>query len=630
MNPKERAFLDSIKLKIKKYEIETTPKQALMHAVGQFVETQYTDGRSEIVDIGIERFLCETSAYYFVNNYAWIDLPGTGVIPFNLYYFQQETLKLLPKTKKMVYLKTRQCGISTLTSLYCLWRGNFQDSENIDVISTKQQKAQAFVSKMDPTIKRMPDFLKTNIVNKNASVIKWENGSQVLSETASDRAGRGDSLSLLIMDEAAHYQTDRLTRGIVAAAMPTLARTGGSAIIISTPNGTSGSGSYYYEQVNSLQINGNSNSEKLIEIDWYEIPDIPGIEPYKGYNEELDKYVALDYFNRPEVKQKMREYFTPIAENWRDNDWLAKQHEDLGDVLFKQEVLHSFVIADDQVFPEEVLERVKEDIAGIVPIWENKLNTQPLKGMLVWQLPKPKHRYILGIDVGSGTSKDFSTIQVMDVETYEQVAEYKGKMSTKLFGRLVKKVARYYNQGFVAIEANSIGEAVFNEVYYHDTDPYDNVYKQKKTKNGVVRMTGWETNVKSRQLMTNNIIDWFTVEDLYNQMTIRSQRLYQELCTWVWHGSKPEHAEGSNDDSLIAWGLCLHLRNKADSFGESFFIADDGSMLEYSEKDQKDIQASEDELSIAMSDYDVESIEDRIKEEYGVESVEQYKYLIGG
>lgn len=629
MNTKEKAFLDSIKEKIKYYEIETTPREAILSAQGQFYETSYSNGLSELVDIGVERFLCEKSAYYFIDRYAWIDLPGTGVIPFGLYYFQKETLKLLPKTKKTVYLKSRQCGVSTLTSLYCLWRGNFQDSENIDVISTKQQKAQAFVSKMDPTIKRMPEFLKTSIVNKNASVIKWGNGSQILSETASDRAGRGDSLSLLILDEAAHYQTDRLTRGIVAAAMPTLARTGGSSIIISTPNGTSGSGSYYYEQVNSLQINGNSIKEKLVEIDWYEIPDLPGIEPYKGFNEDLEKFVAMDYFNNPSIKQKMREHFSSITENWRDNEWLTKQHEDLGDVLFKQEVLHSFIIADDQVFPEEVLEKVKDNISGIVPIWENKLNTNPVKGMIVWELPKPKHRYILGIDVGSGTSKDFSTIQVMDVELYSQVAEYKGKMSTKLLGRLVKMVAKYYNQGFVVIEANSIGEAVFNEVYYHDTDPYDNVYKQKKQKNGVTRMTGWETNVKTRQLMTNNIIDWFTVDDLFNQMTIRSQRLYQELCTWVWHGSKPEHAEGSHDDALIAWGLCIHLRNKADSFGESFFIGDDGGMFEYSEKDSKDMKESEDELAIAMSDYDAESLEDSIKETYNVESVEQYNFLIG-
>jgi len=630
MTEQEKKFVQSIRDKIKDYDIDTSVKNVVAQAAKKFVYTQYNDGTTEIVDVGCEWYLCSLSPLYFISKYAWIDLPGTGTIPFNPYYFQEETLKILPETKKTVYLKTRQCGISTLTSLYCLWRGNFKRSENIDVISTKQQKAQAFVSKMDATIRMMPDFLRTAVINKNSSGVKWDNGSVILSETASDRAGRGDSLSLLILDEAAHYMTDRLTRGIVAAAMPTLARTGGSSIIISTPNGTSGSGSYYYEQVNMLQINGNTNDEKLVEIDWFEIPDIPGIKPYKGFNDELEKYVKQDYFNKPLLKEQMRKFFAPYAENWRDNDWLRKSHEDLGDVLFKQEVLHSFVIGEDQVFPEEVLERVKQDIGTYQPLWENKLDKMPIKGMLVWNLPEPKHRYIAGVDVGSGTSKDFSTVQIMDVDTYEQVAEYKGKMSTKLFGRLVKIIANYYNQAFVVIEANSIGEAVFNEVYYHDTDPYDNVYKQKKQKNGVTRMTGWETNVKSRQLMTNNIIDWFTVDDLYNSMKIKSQRLYQELCTWVWHGPKPEHAEGANDDSLIAWGLCLYLRNKADSFGESFFIGDDGTMLEFNEEDSRKMNVDDDTFGIAISEYDTEAEQEKLKERYGVDDLDQYKWLIGG
>lgn len=628
MNKQEQELIKSIKNKILSYNIETTVKKAITHAIGKFIHTQYNDGRAELVDIGIEYFLCKSSALYFISSYAWIDLPGTGTIPFNPYYIQKETLKLLPFTKKMIYLKTRQCGISTLTALYCLWRGNFKNSENIDIISTKQQKAQAFVSKIDPTVKMMPEFLKTPMKNKNSSGIKWENGSIILSETASDRAGRGDSLSLLILDEAAHYQTDRLTRGIIAAAMPTLARTGGSSIIVSTPNQTAGAGSYYYEQVNMLQISGNTNKEKLIEIDWFEIPDIAGIEPYKGYNETLDKYIQLDYFNHPEIKERMKREFEPITENWRDNEWLRKQHEDLGDVLFKQEVLHSFVVGSDQVFADEILEKVKVRLSTYTPIWENKINEQKINGMLVWDLPKPKHRYILGVDVSTGTGNDYSSIEVMDVDTYEQVAEFKGKMPTKTFGQLVKKVAKFYNQAFVVIEANSIGEAVFNEVYYHDVDPYDNVYKQKKMKNGVSRMTGWETNVKTRQLMTNNIIDWFTVEDLYDKMTIKSSRLYQELTTWVWSSNRPDHIRGGHDDTLIAWGLCLYLRNKADSYGESFFIGDDGTTFEFTEEDSKKI-TTDDYFDFAMdnSNKDVET--EKLKKRYGVQNINEYKWLIG-
>ena len=102
-------------------------------------------------------------------------------------------------------LLVHNCGLSTLASLYCLWKANFNESESIDVISLKQAKAQSFVSKMDPTLKRLPEFLKTPIKAKNQQRISWENGSEITSESQSENAGRSDSLSLLVLDEAAHY-----------------------------------------------------------------------------------------------------------------------------------------------------------------------------------------------------------------------------------------------------------------------------------------------------------------------------------------------------------------------------------------------------------------------------------------
>ena len=237
-------------------------------------------------------------------------------------------------------------------------------------------------------------------------------------------------------------------------------------------------------------------------------------------------------------------------------------------------------------------------------MYEDELNGNKLNGLLVWNLPEPKKRYILGIDIASGTGKDYSTVEVMNIENYEQVAEYKAKTSTKRLGKIIKILAKYYNQGFVVIECNSIGEAVFNEVYYHDTDPYDNVYKQKKTKNGISRFTGWETNSKSRQLMTNNLVDWLNVDDLRNQLVIKSPRL----------------------DTLIAFGLCLYLRNKATEYGESFFIGDDGTLFQFEEKDKN--RNISDDFGFETTEEIRHDAEELIQEKYGVD-MEEYKWLLG-
>lgn len=827
-------------------------------------------------------------------------------------------------------LMVHNCGISTLFSLYAFWLGNFRESENIDVVSIKQKKAQAFTKKMFPTMDRIPEFLRTKVVKKNMAEIEWENGSYMLSESASDKAGRGDSLSLLILDELAFYLSDRLTRGIVSAAQPTLTRTGGQQVLIScvvgdtyiftnkglqqvidykpeevepgfnmvpmfkidgmenqqecnlfydsgisdtikihtklgyslegttkhpvitydsnrtedrfgwsrlseikkgdlvtlkegmntfgnnvyfsgvrfnfntsyvlgalfflgkvdrrsytikipykkslwrryrafgklfgekvsftndhaiiksknlvkkldesnffsdsipkkilqfnkeltlgflkgicldnfkdgiksnkleaikqiqlmglnlgwisrrikgmltpafefsfkyqeyfidevvkvenfkdrqtydffvpktstfisngivshnTPNGQSGAGAYYAEQVRQLQIAGDeTDTDKLITIDWFEIPDLPNIHPQKGFNEDLERFIKKDYYRNEEVRKEMRAFFKPISDNPHANPFLKKQLEDLGPILYRQEIEHDFIVSGDQVFQEEILDRMKERI--VEPITKDKLGKMRVNGLHIWKHPIPKRRFIMGVDSSTGTGNDYSSIQIMDVENYEQVAEYKGHIATKQLGRLVKALAKYYNEAYVVIECNSIGEAVFNEVYYHDEDPYKNLYTQKKTtKDGRSRMTGWETNVKTRQLMLNNLIDYFNVEELSKALKVYSERLYLEMLSFVWIGGRARHADGMHDDAIIALGLCLYFRNKANTIGESFLISEDGDFIGTDDiKDLDSVKLNENSFDYVSSDDD--SSGDDFEDVFGM-SKEDYDWLIG-
>jgi intein/homing endonuclease len=1040
MNKETQDFVDSIRQKIKKFKINTTLKEVVSIASNTIILTRYNSGKTEKVDTGIEWFLCKKSPFYFLYNYGWIDFPGRGIIPFDIYYFQKESLFDLEDYQKIIFDKVRQCGASTLISLYCFWRANFYDAEDIDVVSVKQLKAQSFVSKMDATMDKLPNFLKTPIVKDNQQQIVWKNRSKILSESQSPNAGRSDSLSLLVLDEAAHYSTENMVRKIVASAQPTLSRTGGKFVIIScltkntfiftdkgiqqiedllpekyelgfntikqfkidgmdlqqncdtlyysgksktikiktnhgieiegteihplmtiendrlkwrqlkdfkigdilaiksgmnsfgnyeeinyfykkevhngkdlvvkkidkelaylfgiylsegyiycdykkqyklqiaateqdiknkiydfcnkyklnysetktvitisskgliklfeyigfdikkksnnkiipkkllqfpkylmvemlngmydgggcnninsidyssksielinqlriillnfgimsktsvnkrtkvltllitrykelflneigfslsrkqydtikkskgrefplfeflsnivnkyklnkkilqkkgcdlykrnnreqknisektlqtfitenknltevieltelidkniefttivdkefsenhtydftipqthsfiangivssnTPNGVAGAGAYYYEQVLAAK---SDDSTKLISIDWWEIPDevnIPG--PKKGYNSKLKEAIKKNYFRNEKVKKEYEKFFNPIAENeWRNNPWLKKQMRDLGEVLYKQEILHNFIVGEHSVFNEDILKRVEKEL--IDPKTKNKLGNNRIDNLWIWKEPIPKHRYIIGCDISSGTGKDSSSFQIMDIETYEQVAEYKGFISTKLFGRFIKTTARYYNQAFVVIECNGIGEAVFNEVYYHDNDPYENVFKQKKTKNNVTRMTGWITDTKTRKLLTNELIDWFVVDELWEEFKVYSERLYFEMSTWVWDGTKPIHTSGGHDDAIIALALAVYLRNKVEEAGESFLINNEGKIIEYDSKDKLE-ESEEDTFDIFFGE---EETEDIIHKRHGMNK-EQYEWLV--
>jgi len=394
-----------------------------------------------------------------------------------------------------------------------------------------------------------------------------------------------------------------------------------------TPNGVAGKGAYYYEQVTAARA--GSKDTKYLEIDWWEVPDDEKIKgPKKGYNDILDKAVKEGYYYKPEIKKKYNEFFKPIArETYLDNEWLKAAHDDLNTAAYRQEILHDFIVAGDKVFSEEILSNVEERLRE--PITKDVFGTSEYEGWWIWKKPIPGHRYIAGIDVSSGTGKDFSTMEILDVAEYEQVAEYKGHMSTPNFARFIKKAAIYYNEAYLAIECNSIGEAIFNGVYYSEIDPYQNVYKQKKTKNGITRMTGWTTDVKTRKLLTNDFIDWITVPELFDSIKIYSKRLWMELSTWIWAGgNKPEHSGGSNDDTIISLALALYLRNKAINSGESFLITDDGEVIESGSKDNSEDSS----LKRVAETFDVLSSDtmdnDDFEDSYGC-SKEDYEWLIG-
>lgn len=661
LNKEEQEFVDSIKNKIKYNEIPITPREALAQASGTFMLTIYNDNSTELVDTGVEITLIRKSFTYFLEKYCRVIIPGLGVVAMKPYYFQAEMAKEIENYRKIVVDKTRQCGLSTIFSLYTLWKANFFSAENIDVISLKQMKAQQFIEKMKPTLKKLPEWMKTPVVVNNQKQISFKHSdgsiSNIISEPQSENAGRSDSLSLLVMDELAFYASDNMVRGIISAATPTLSKTGGRVIMISTPNGTTGAGSYYYGQVQEAKQELHEDT-KYIEIDWWEVPDDDRISgPKKGYNKVLKEAIGRGYYYNKLIKEDYKKFFTEIVKNYTKNSWLKSTYNDLGDIKFRQEILHEFVIEGDRVFGPDVMKRVYDRLKDPIikdELWVDGKFLREQRGFWIWEHAKPGAKYILGVDVSSGTSSDTSTIEVLDTTTMEQVAEFKGFISTPMFARLVKDIARIYNDAFVVIECNSIGDTIFSNVYYSENDPYGNVYKQKKTKNGITRFTGWITDVSTRKLMVKEFIDWVAVPELFEQFKINSSRLYNEMETWIWVGvDKAMHANNCHDDAIMAMALALKLRDKAQLQESSMFIAEDGTVITYDREATME-RAREEVVSFSSVDgsgkkkvnikggnsagimssnsdeFGGTALERKIKKEYNVSSIDELRWLLGG
>jgi len=63
---------------------------------------------------------CAKSASYFMKKYCMIQHPTKGKVPFHLYPYQEDTLEDFQENDRMVILKSRQLGISTLVGGYAL------------------------------------------------------------------------------------------------------------------------------------------------------------------------------------------------------------------------------------------------------------------------------------------------------------------------------------------------------------------------------------------------------------------------------------------------------------------------------------------------------------------------------
>jgi len=227
-------------------------------------------------------------------------------------------------------------------------------------------------------------------------------------------------------------------------------------------------------------------------------------------------------------------------------------------------------------------------------------------------------------DIAKGTSNDYSSFQVFDVEDYEQVCEYKNLISTPAFSALIKDVARYYNEAYCVIESNGVGEAVFTKLYYDEYDPYGNLYKEfKKNKKGETIATGWTTTQASRLLITNTLIDWIKVEELFSTIKIYSSRTYNEMTTWIYgSGGRPIHVDGANDDLLISLALSLYNRHRAVNSGQSFLIAEDGKVLSYENSKNEEVEKGM--FGLITSDNDTDD------EGFTKEMADAYNWLISG
>lgn len=382
MTKKEMNFVKPILEKIRKYRIKVDISKLMKYASGELIEVMYNDNKLEIVDRNIEYLLCKLSPLYFIDNYGWIRHPKKGVIPFKMFYFQKFMIDEIIDKEKLVIFKDRQLGISTITACVAVWLSNFYSGQFIEIISISERKAQEFKRKCDTFYRRIPSFLRTPLkpgTKGSKSQLDLINESQILSETSGENPARGDSVSFFVIDEAAFIKT---IEDAWAAILPAAEQ--GRILIISTPNGNVGTGEWFYNKWKQCKA-GELEGFTPLEFYWWE---------FLGRdNKWIEDMQEIDYRRDKDLMNKCKRRGEQEIES-RKNKWLERQRSNLGEMKFRQEILHEFVISGDTVFDTKKVEELKKGL--INPITVDRLGGSGIGGFWMWREVMENRKYIAG------------------------------------------------------------------------------------------------------------------------------------------------------------------------------------------------------------------------------------------
>ena len=464
--------------------------------------------------IKVNYLKCVQDPSYFINQYCTIQHPQRGKIKFKLYDFQYDVLKAYQENDYNVVLKSRQLGISTLSAAYALWMMLFHNDKNVLCIATTKDTAKNIVTKVRIMYDGLPSWLKTQIVENNKLSLVFKNGSQIKALASTESAGRSEALSLLILDEAAFIDKIDI---IWTASQQTLA-TGGQCLAISTPNGV---GNWFHKTW--LDATDEVNKFNTIKLHWSAHPD-------------------------------------------RDQSWRDEQDKNLGPSQAAQECDADFLSSGRSVVDPLILGWYKEKMC-CEPMEKSGFD----RNLWIWGYPDYSKQYIISADVARGDGTDFSAAQVFDLDSMEQVAEYKGQLGTTEFGNFLIELGTKYNDALLVVENNNIGWATLQTIIDRG---YENLFYQEKN-NLIVdddnqhtnryrnidknKVPGFTTTMKTKPLLVAKMEE-YTREKM---VKLKSTRLIDELFVFIYKNSKTEALDGYNDDLVMSYSILLWIRDTA-------------------------------------------------------------------
>ena len=447
-----------------------------------------------------EYLRCARDPKYFAQKYIKIVHVDYGLIPIDLYDYQEEIIDKITNGRRVVVNTSRQAGKTTTAVVVILHYILFNDHKTVALLANKGDAAREILERIKIAFEALPKWLQQGVIEWNKGSVEFENGCKILASATSGSAIRGKSISFLYIDETAFVEN---WDEFFASVFPTISSGNTTKILFtSTPNGLN----HFYKTCEGAK--NDVNGYEYVEVPWQRVPG--------------------------------------RDETWRKETLAAMDH-DLQ--KFAQEFCCEFQGSSGTLISGSKLKALVTKI----PLFDKN-------NIKMYENATPEHMYVCVADVSRGKGLDYSAFQIIDVTEmpYKQVCTFRDNLITPLdYAEVIFRICKGYNEASILVEINDIGQQVIESLLY-DFE-YENVlYTTNNGRAGKMISAGGKSQelgirtTRSVKAVGCNVLKLLVEQD---QLLVNDFETIKELSTFSKKANSFEAESGCHDDMV----MCLVL-----------------------------------------------------------------------
>jgi len=444
-------------------------------------------------------------------------------IPFTLNETQQALDTNM--TGRDIIPKARQEGVSSyILALFLVRCLHIQNTRAV-VISHDQESTEKLFKKVKyylDTIRGPKAVLETS--SKRELTFPKTNSVFYIGTAGARKFGRGDTITDLHCSEVAFWENPKeLTSGLFQSVPRS-----GTILLESTGNGKN----WFHKR--TMKAYEGKGRYRCHFFNWQNFNE------YDLKLTESEKKHILDTLD-PEMEEV----------NLYENNLLT-----LGQIQFRREKLEELDY-DLELFKQEYPMTIEECFKStgrsvFYKVWYQKSKAWQKQSLELSTLaghPKVDLHYIIGADVGGGVRLDNSVIEVVCLETGEQVVEWVSNIvPPDAFAKSIANLGNLYNNAYIVVEANSHGILTLSEL----RGTYPTYLIHKKNVNTADRDSELLRYGLLQTSRTKPLSIGLLRKLLIDTIKIHSPLLRDELDTFIENDGKLEAEEGCFDDRVMA------------------------------------------------------------------------------